>query len=272
MLQHELINGEPLYRKMILLRNQLAEEIEILQKQIATYPAGELHCRTNGTYTKWYLYINGQFIYIPKDQQSFAQIMADKKYLTALLKDLQHDFEEVESYLRKHKDNPQQARKLLTTQSAYTELLTQSVSEEDLTQWAQAPYDTNPYHPEAKIHIAPGNIRVRSKAEAMIATFLYIYKIPFRYECALQLSGRTIYPDFTIRHPKTGETYYWEHLGKMDDSAYHDRAHARLDFYSKHQLYPMIQLIITTETAQNPLSTHTIECRIQEFFSLRQSA
>ncbi len=268
MLQNEMLDGHTLYRTISMRRDQLIEEIEILQRRISGYPEGELFCRRNGSHIKWYLRINGKSIYIPKQQKEFVHVMADKKFLTALLRDLQHDLEEIRQYLRKHQDNPQHARKLLTTQSAYTELLTQSVQTEDLSEWVKAPYETNPFHPEAKIHTAPGNIRVRSKAEAMIATFLYTNHIPFRYECALPLGTRTIYPDFTIRHPITGETYYWEHFGKMDDPVYRDRAYARMQLYSKHDIHPSIQLIITSEIPDCPLSTHTIECRIHEYFDV----
>lgn len=54
----------------------------------------------------------------------------------------------------------------------------------------------------------------------MIASYLYIKKIPFRYECALYLNGVLVFPDFTIRHPKTGEVYYWEHFGLIDQPSY----------------------------------------------------
>ena len=39
-----------------------------------------------------------------------------------------------------------------------------------------------------------------------------LFNIPFRYECALTLGNTTVYPDFTIMHPNTGELIYREHL------------------------------------------------------------
>ena len=61
---------------------------------------------------------------------------------------------------------------------------------------------------------------MRSKSEAMIAMNLYVQKIPYRYECELKLGSITLFPDFTIRHPETGEIFYWEHFGMMDKSEY----------------------------------------------------
>ena len=88
--------------------------------------------------------------------------------------------------------------------------------EKELAEWQSASYEKNPNHPEnLKIQSISGNW-VRSKSEALIDMILYVNKIPFRYECGLQLGSRLMYPDFTIRHPKTGEFYYWEHFGLMD--------------------------------------------------------
>ena len=53
---------------------------------------------------------------------------------------------------------------------------------------------------------------VRSKSELLIADALFYHGIRYEYEKELILSGRTIYPDFTIRHPQTGKIFYWEHL------------------------------------------------------------
>ena len=72
----------------------------------------------------------------------------------------------------------------------------------------------------------------------------------------------------SIRHPQTGEFYYWEHFGKMDDPEYQKHAFDKIQLYTKNGIQPHIRLIITTETALNPLSIHTIECRIQEFFPI----
>lgn len=64
-------------------------------------------------------------------------------------------------------------------------------------------------HPENLKNKIGKNEFVRSKSEAIIGKVLRMNYIPFRYECPIILNGVTIYPDFTIRHPKTGETYYF---------------------------------------------------------------
>jgi len=127
-------------------------------------------------------------------------------------------------------------------------------------------FATNPLYPEQLVHKTISGNQVRSKSEALIDMSLYIHRIPFRYECALLLDELTIYPDFTIRHPKTGEYYYWEHFGLMDDESYCKNACSKLHLYSSHGIIPSIHLITTYETKDNPLTTEIIEKTIMHYF------
>lgn len=132
--------------------------------------------------------------------------------------------------------------------------------------WMQEEYETNQEYPEALKHKTIAGHKVRSKAEAMIAMYLYTNQIPYRYECKLNLDGVTIYPDFTIKHPKTGQIYYWEHFGKMDDEGYVRKTQRKFQTYTSNGIIPTIQLITTYETNDNPLDMKTIEEIIEKYF------
>lgn len=121
-------------------------------------------------------------------------------------------------------------------------------------------------HPEQLIHKSCSGNVVRSKSEAMIDMFLYMNKIPFRYECALELEQITLFPDFTIRHPKTGKLYYWEHFGMMDNVNYAKKTYSKLELYGRYGIIPSIQLIVTFETKEHPLTVDVIEKLIKEYF------
>jgi hypothetical protein len=137
---------------------------------------------------------------------------------------------------------------------------------EALKRWEEGPYEQNPYKPEGKIHCIHPGLSVRSKAEAMIASRLQTHRIPFRYECILYIAGRPVYPDFTIRHPDTGEPYYWEHLGLLEDPAYSRRAGEKITLYANGGIYINRNLILTDETRQNPLSVSEIDKVISDYF------
>ena len=136
----------------------------------------------------------------------------------------------------------------------------------EATKWANEPYPRNPLYPEQLIHKTSSGHMVRSKSEAMIDMYLHINKIPFRYECELTLGEYTFYPDFTIRHPKTNEIFYWEHFGMMDTSTYTKSAFTKLYQYTSYNIFPSIQLITTYETKDHPLNSDVIEKIIEYYF------
>ena len=108
---------------------------------------------------------------------------------------------------------------------------------------------------------------VRSKSEAHIAWALYNHHIPYRYECDLQTEATTYYPDFTIRHPKTGELYIWEHFGMMDNPTYYQTAFGKMETYNKLGYVLSVNFIATFETSSHPLDFELVEAIIQHYFS-----
>jgi hypothetical protein len=81
------------------------------------------------------------------------------------------------------------------------------------------------------IHLAPGDVLVRSKNEVIVASILEEL-VPDRwsYEQPLTIDGVTKYPDFTI-HTPSGEEIIWEHLGMLGNPKY------AADWASKKQWY-----------------------------------
>jgi AAA domain-containing protein/UvrD-like helicase family protein len=71
------------------------------------------------------------------------------------------------------------------------------------------------------IHRTERGDLVRSKSELVIADKLFARGIDYGYEQQLALpNGRVRYPDFTITDHARGVTFYWEHLGLLDDPGY----------------------------------------------------
>lgn len=137
---------------------------------------------------------------------------------------------------------------------------------DDLAEWTNSDYEHNLKHPEHLIHRSTSGHLLRSKSEAIIDMLLYINKLPFRYECALQLGEYTLFPDFTIRHPHTGDMYYWEHFGLMDNQGYVQNAYSKLQLYTLHGIIPSIQLITTYETKEHPIDVDIISKTIEHYF------
>ena len=245
----------------------LTEQICSLKSQLETYPPGKLICCNHKTYTKWYRKDKGQKEYIPKSNRQLAQQLAQKNYLTALLQDLENERNALTLYLNHH-PNEMQSDSLLAKHPEYQELIPQDHTplSKELSDWMANPYTSNTSHPESLNHKGIANTFLRSKSEVLIDMTLRKYHIPFRYECALELDNTTIFPDFTIRHPHTGEYYYWEHFGLMDNHTYTENAVSKLRLYTSNGIIPGNNLITTYETRNNPLTIQTIEKTIEFYF------
>ncbi len=257
-----------IYDKMKQESTRLEAEINELQKRLATMPQGKLICARNGNQYKWYRSDGHQKIYIPKKNRKFAEQLATKKYLSVLLEDLLHEKSAIDSYLRHHHSDFGKAEKMLTEESEYQKLLSPifTITSEELDEWSHMDYETNTKYPEQLIHRGASGIKLRSKSESIIDIQLYTNGIPFRYECALHLGDMTFYPDFTIRHPRTGKIYYWEHFGMMDKPAYVETAAGKIQQYMLHGIIPSVQLITTYETKDNPLGFDKVKRIIEEYF------
>lgn len=259
-----------IYEQMLTERDRLIREIRAIRNKLSKLPAGQLICTKNRNRFKWYRSDGSKqsYTYIPKGKRELAEQLAAKKYLTLLEEELIQEQKAVESYLELHSGDESSAGHLLSDHSGYRELLSpyfRPLSQE-LQEWSSAPYEHNEKYPEKLIHKTCAGVFVRSKSEAMIAAFLYMNKIPFRYECAVYLGEVTGYPDFTIRHPQTGQIYYWEHFGMMDNSEYRKKALTKLELYAANGIYPSVQLLMTFETKGNPLNAGMIENILKFYF------
>lgn len=257
-----------LYNQILKEQQRIQKQISSLQDKLVSYPEGKLICCHHRNLCKWYRSDGHSRTYIPKTNRILAQQLASKKYYSYTLKELLQEQKALNSYLKHHLPDSKCTSKALLEIPGYKELLSPLFKplSQHLSDWASSPYEQNLQNPENLIHKTSSGHLVRSKSEAMIAHFLYINQIPFRYECALQLNRTTLFPDFTIRHPVTGETFYWEHFGLMDDPSYCKNAASKIQLYSIHDIIPSIQLITTYETQKNPLSTDTIQRNIEQYF------
>lgn len=75
-----------------------------------------------------------------------------------------------------------------------------------------------------------------------------------------------IYPDFTIRHPVTGQAFYWEHFGMMDNENYAQVAFRKMQLYNINGIMLSDTLLATYESEEAPLKSNIVENMIQQYF------
>lgn len=193
--------------------------------------------------------------------------MVYKKLLTAKLSDYEKEAYALSLYLNHHSsfDSTEKIVKQIPNIEKYISNKF-SLIDEDLRLWTEEPFLSNPSFPEGLVHKSISGHILRSKSEVMIDMLLYTKQIPFRYEAPLELDGYTIYPDFTIKHPQTRRTYYWEHFGMMDDPVYAAKANTKLLNYISNGINPFDDLIITYETSTFPLNADLVDIYIKHYF------
>lgn len=251
---------------MIFELQRLEKEISSIKEQLMNLPEGKLLCAKNGTHVKWYQSDGHIQTYLPKKKRKLAERLALKRYLTALLDYDLHERNAIQMYLKHHHKNL--ANEMLKASNPFQELLIPYFQPEvqKFQDWANSPYEKNEKYPENLIFETGFGVCVRSKSEAVIAMSLQANKIPFRYECALELGNVKVFPDFTIMHPRTGEVHYWEHLGMIDVKEYVWNASSKINLYMENGFQIGTDLIITSETKERPLTPMDVERTIRHYF------
>lgn len=248
------------------LRNDYIKELESIRTQLGSLPAGSFFCSKNGKYYKWYHSVNKKRHCISKKNRPLAEQLAYRKYLTIRVKELEEEIKAIDVYLTHPSPYVGKSASLLSN-PPYSDLLSTHLkpSSQELSEWVEMPYHTNEAYPENLKFQSPSGHLLRSKSELLIDMTLFQHKLPFRYECELRLGDVIFYPDFTIRHPATLNTFYWEHFGMMDQPFYAQKACEKLQLYCQNGIIPDINLITTFETRKNPLTLQTIHQKISSF-------
>lgn len=251
--------------------DRLKKEKEEIEKKMKDAPSADLTIYKSRNRTRWYETgrdAKGKKIRkeIPHTNRSYAEKLAVKAYYRARLQGIEKKMAFYENTLALLDNGDGPVEELLKDKE-FAELLRPyyKSDEEKYREWAEADYERNEKYPEHLTVNSPHG-RLRSKSEYMIFQELDRYKIPARYECRMLLAGIEIFPDFTIRHPVTGEIIIWEHLGLIENQNYRDDFKKKLDLYASAGFYPGVNLIITTETAARPLDIEYVDMMIEYYF------
>lgn len=255
------------YHTAVEIMAQLAEEADIAADKIKKLPEGELKRYQNGKYNKYYLRLPGKRqLYLPTSKADQIQKCGERTYLQRYLEYHAIGQAELQKFLETHQEWLDERSHLLQDFPFLSEKLAYTDLERELRIWEDAPYEQCPYHPENKKVEGAKGIMMRSKGEGDISYDLLNDREPFHYEQLWSFPEGKFYPDFTIRHPKTGEFILWEHFGMMDKPEYVQRTVRKLQVYEANGFCPGNNLIVTYEDKEHPLSHRRILNEIDYFF------
>lgn len=249
-----------------------AAKLEQLERAIENAPAGYLAFTNNNYYHV--IKHHGQRVQkiIPKNNAEslqFVNSLREKRYITKALPILRNNLKFYNKLLENIKEYDVIALQAALPRHYQEYNCSKLMLKGDINPevWSKASYTTNSAFTERLIHKSAKGLMTRSKAESMIATRLEARGLIFRYEPELWLENHHYFPDFVIIHPKERRLIYWEHFGMMDDPGYVSKAMDKLRVYSEHAICLGDNLIITWESAGDPLNFNYIDDRIQIYLS-----
>lgn len=114
-----------------------------------------------------------------------------------------------------------------------------------------------------------------SKSEVAIANLLISHKVKYTYEMRLfGMDGTSRLPDFTICDEDTGVTYYWEHMGLLNQEDYKQKNLKKLEWYHAAGVVPLEQagtgdnkvLITTRDKPDGGIDTQAIDTLVKRLF------
>lgn len=123
------------------------------------------------------------------------------------------------------------------------------------------------FYEDRLVHKTARGELVRSKSEVIIANALYYHNLDYVYEPELVLEGKIKRPDFKIADEDTGDEWYWEHCGMMDDPKYKKHWEEKKAFYKKNGIEEGKNLIVTYDE-NGSLDSQKVEEIIQDTFDV----
>lgn len=192
---------------------------------------GERKQRTGERVQYWTYHENGKrkAMRIPKEKEAeYQKLVITMQYRAEELKNTKKQLKQLQRCMKALQIDPEKEKK------------PSIVNPTNERRPSHVPYAENRRQPTLK-----GDL-VRSKSEALLANLLYYHGIEYEYEKELNLSGKVIYPDFTIRLPG-GRELYWEHLGMLGDPIYDRNWSYKSRIYAENGISEGSGLIITRD-------------------------
>lgn len=133
--------------------------------------------------------------------------------------------------------------------------------------WGQKDYARSKRYPEQLVITTSFGLKVRSKAEALIAENLHDRGIPFRYEQNILVGAAVFAPDFTFE-AADGSEFYLEFCGMMDNPEYVQSFLRKRTQYELANIVPwrnIIYLYTTGNTLNMQQVNSVIETQVMEW-------
>ncbi len=263
------MNSRQLIENLIEQRNKLVSVIREIDKRMQKAPEGSVRVVKHRQGFQYYLRSNPldkNGTYIPVKDRQIAISLVQKSYDQQVKASAEAHIKVINKFIKDY--NPNVLKEIYSSMPDGRKEFINPVDIPDaefIRQWLSQEYEKKGFAEGTPEHYTSVGERVRSKSEVMIADALSQIEIPYRYEYPLELGNMTIHPDFTILRAADREILYWEHFGMMDDIIYCQKAVKKLRLYEAYKIFPGINLIITMETSNTPITQVVIRNMIKTY-------
>ncbi len=260
---------------------ELSNLLSLKEKSVKKSTKASLRISKSNGVVQYYFKSNPQnkkSHYISVKNKKLAQELAQQDYDNKIVQAARQELKILQHLLRQYEGLSSRnhlVEKIFPKLNLLRQALIKPVRFSDnffAVQWQNVSYEKKAF-PEGSTPFSTSRDElVRSKSELIIAETLKRMNIPYRYEFPLQLTSETgrlitIHPDFMCLKVKSRNEYFWEHFGMMDNPEYAEQAIQKLNLYALNGFFPGKNLIITTESGQQPISTKVVEKIVREFLA-----
>lgn len=209
-----------------------------VKNNITAMPEGSLVHKFAKGHTYYYASNNGKLISL-QDDPRLRQLLMEKRWLKSQIQNIEKDIPVLEHLLRD-----------------YAPLFSNPM------EWELLEGEQNQYKKEERRHYYKG-VYFRSKSEVLVAMVLDSHGLEYKYEVALHINGRTIYPDFVIRRKRDGKIFIWEHFGLIFSEEYRQKMYRRLEELHEAGFNIWDNLLMSFDSVEGSIDVDFIERMIK---------
>lgn len=250
--------------------SNLLEKAKKQDEKLITSALHKIRVQKHGNGYQYYLRTSNEDSvgkYLKRDQDKMIKQVMQKEYLEKSIRILEDELSTLNLYLSK--TPPNLLRDSYGKMNSGRRIMVEPFEIDDkeyVDRWLAVSYEGKEFVNNSTGYYTQKMERVRSKSEIIIANSLQKYGIPYRYEYPIKVNGMgKVYPDFTVLNVKRRKEMYWEHFGLVDDFDYREKSMHKLSIYEKNDIYIGDNLIVTWESAEQPLNVKAIERKIEKY-------
>lgn len=209
-----------------------------VKNSITAMPEGSLVHKFAKGHTYFYASNNGKLISL-QDDPRLRQLLMEKRWLKSQIQNIEKDIPVLERLLRD-----------------YAPLFPNPM------EWELLEGEQNQYKKEERRHYYKG-VYFRSKSEVLVAMVLDSHGLEYKYEVALHINGRTIYPDFVIKRKRDGKIFIWEHFGLIFSEEYRQKMYRKIAELHEAGFNPWDNLLMSFDSEEGSIDVDFIERMIK---------